>query len=43
MGAGLILGEGVEVMCVAGAVGLPLALDEVIEFLDSTFDCLLKE
>ena len=41
-GAGSTLGECVEAMGVAGAVGLPLALDEVIEFLDGTFDCLLK-
>ena len=26
----------------AEAVELPLVLDEVIEFLDGTFDCLLK-
>ena len=42
VGAGSVLAEGVEAMGVAGAVGLLLALDEVIEILDGTFDCLLK-
>ena len=42
VGAGSILAEGVEAMGVAGVVGLLLALDEVIEILDGTFDCLLK-
>ena len=37
VGAGSILDEGAEAMDVAEAVGLPLALDEVIEFLDGTF------
>ena len=43
VGAGSILGEDVEAMGVAEAAGLPLALDEVIEFLDGTFECLLKD
>ena len=42
VGAGSMLAEGVEAMGVAGAVELWLALDEVIEILDGTFDCLLK-
>ena len=42
-GAGCILDEGVDAMGVAGTVEVPLALGEVIETLDSTFGCLLKE
>ena len=43
VGAESILDEGAEAMDVAETVGLPLALDEVIEFPDCTFNCLLKE
>ena len=40
VGAGSILDEDVETMGVAGTAGLPLVLDEVIELLDGTFNCL---
>ena len=43
VGAESILDEGAEAMDVAEAVALPLPLDKVIEFLDGTLDCLLKE
>ena len=42
VGAESILDEGVEAMGVAGTDGISLALDEVVEILDGTFDCLLK-
>ena len=42
-GAVAVLVEGVEVVGVAEVVGLLLALDEVLEILDGTFGCLLKE
>ena len=42
VGAGSLLGEDVEAMGVAEAAGLLLALDEIIEFLDGTFECPLK-
>ena len=40
--AGCVLGEGVEATSVAGTVEIPLALDEVVETLDGTFDSPLK-
>ena len=43
VGAESILDDGAEAMDVAEAVELPLTLDEVIEFLDGTFECPLKE
>ena len=43
VGAKSVLGEGVEAIDVAEGAGLPLALDEVIEFLDGTFECPLKD
>ena len=43
VGTESILDEGAEAMDVAEAVELLLTLDEVIGFLDGTFDCLLKE
>ena len=42
VGAESILNEGVEAMGVAETGGIPLALDEVVEILDGTFDCPLK-
>ena len=43
VGAGSILDECAVAMDVAEAVELLLALDEVTEFLDGTFDCPFKE
>ena len=42
VGARSILAVGVEAMGVAGTEEILLALDEVIQILDGTFDCLLK-
>ena len=42
MGVESILDEGVEAMGVVGTDGILLALDEGVEILDGTFDCLLK-
>ena len=43
VGAIAVLVEGVEAVGVAEVVGLPLALDKVLEILDGIFRCLLKE
>ena len=43
VGAVAVLVEGVEVVGVVEVVGLPLALDKVLEILDGTFRCPLKE
>ena len=41
-GAVAVLVEGAEVVDVLEVVGLPLALDEILEILDGTFWCPLK-